>query len=238
MTKILYICEKPSQARDIARVLGVTSRQEGCIVGNDITVTWCLGHLLALAPPEHYCKNLKPWRMAVLPVIPRKWQLVPVKKTKAQLNIIKKLLKQTNHVVIATDADREGDVIGREILDYYNYQGNVQRLWLSALDDVSIKKALADIRPGESTYPLYQAGLGRQRADYNIGMNMTMATSCLFGEFGQGVLSVGRVQTPTLNLIVARDRLIENFKPTDYFELTAEVEAQKGRFFTRWQAPD
>lgn len=234
----LYICEKPSQARDIASVLGVHSKQDGYIEGNGIAVTWCLGHLLELAPPEHYCENLKPWRMEILPVIPKEWHLVPNKKTKSQLSIIKKLLKQTNYVIIATDADREGDVIGREILDYYNYEGKVERLWLSALDDASIKKALANIRPGESTYPLYLAGLGRQRADWTIGMSMTMATSCLFGVPGQGVLSVGRVQTPTLNLIVERDKLIENFKSTDYFELDVMFESSQGAFLTRWQAPD
>ncbi len=234
----LYICEKPSQARDIASVLGVHSKQDGYIEGNGIKVTWCLGHLLELAPPEHYCENLKPWRMDVLPVIPKEWHLVPNKKTKSQLNIIKKLLKQTDHIVIATDADREGDVIGREILDYFDYQGQVERLWLSALDEASIKKALADIRPGESTYPLYLAGLGRQRADWTIGMSMTMATSCLFGAPGQGVLSVGRVQTPTLNLIVERDRFIEHFKPTDYFELDVLFEAKQGEFLARWQVPE
>lgn len=238
MMTTLYICEKPSQARDIANVLGVHSKQDGYIEGDGITVTWCLGHLLELAPPEHYCENLKPWRMEVLPIIPKEWHLVPNKKTKTQLNIIKKLLKQTNHVIIATDADREGDVIGRELLDYFDYQGQVERLWLSALDDASIKKALDNIRPGKSTYPLYLAGLGRQRADWTIGMSMTMATSCLFGAPGQGVLSVGRVQTPTLNLIVKRDRLIENFKPTDYFELDVLFEAEQGEFLARWQAPE
>lgn len=238
MTNTVYLCEKPSQARDIANVLGAGSRQDGYIEGSGVTVTWCLGHLLELASPEHYCENLKPWRMEVLPVIPKEWHLIPNKKTKPQLTVIKKLLKQTNHVIIATDADREGDVIGREILDYYQYKGQVQRLWLSALDEASIKKALADIRPGESTYPLYLAGLGRQRADWTIGMSMTMATSCLFSTPGQGVLSVGRVQTPTLNLIAQRDQIIENFKSTDYFELDVLFEAKQGEFIARWQAPE
>ena len=232
---ILYICEKPSQARDIARALGVASRQDGYIEGKGIIVTWCLGHLLELAPPDDYCKNLKPWRMEVLPVIPKEWHMIPQKRTKAQFNIIKKLLKSAAEVVIATDADREGDVIGREVIEFCGYSGKVKRLWLSALDDASIKKALSNIQPGDKTFPLYQAGLGRQRADWLIGMNMTMATSHLFGRPGQGVLSVGRVQTPTLGLIVNRDREIEDFKPKDYFELRVEFSSNKGRFWAKWQ---
>ncbi len=113
-------------------------------------------------------------------------------------------------------------MIGREVLDYFNFTGPVERLWLSALDDASIKKALASIRPGASTEPLYQAGLGRQRADWLVGMNLTMAVSCLFGVPGQGVLSVGRVQTPTLKLVVDRDLSIEQFKPHDYYVRTYE----------------
>lgn len=234
----LYICEKPSQARDIAKVLGVNSKKEGYIEGNGITVTWCLGHLLELAPPDDYCENIKPWRMEVLPIVPKEWRMKPNPKTKAQLKVIKSLLKEAKNVVVATDADREGDVIGRELLDYFNFNGGVQRLWLSALDEASIKKALGNIKPGESTYPLYQAGLGRQRADWSIGMNMTMATTHLFGTRGQGVLSVGRVQTPTLGLVVKRDLEIENFKPKDYFELQVLFRSQKGDFWANWQIPE
>lgn len=197
----LYICEKPSQARDIAKVLGASKKCDNHLEGNGVKVTWCLGHLLELAPPDDYQPDLKPWRLSVLPVVPENWKLHPKDQTKDQLKAIKDLVKEATDVVIATDADREGDVIGRELLDYFNYKGKVQRLWLSALDDASIKKALDDIRPGESTFPLYQSGLGRQRADWVIGMNMTMATTCLYSK-GQGTMSVGRVQTPTLNLVV------------------------------------
>jgi len=234
----LYICEKPSQARDIAAVLGSNKKEDGYLQGTDFKVTWCLGHLLEQAPPDEYCKNLKPWRMSVLPVIPDDWKLQPKDKTKKQLNVIKKLLKQTKHVVIATDADREGDVIGREVLDYYNFKGEVERLWLAALDESSIKKALQDIRPGSSTENLYNAGLGRQRADWLIGMNLTMATSSLFGVRGQGVLSVGRVQTPTLKLVVERDEQFEKFKAKDYFELTAEFKGDNGAIIAKLSPPE
>ena len=236
----LFICEKPSQARDIAKVLGATKSAESYIEGNGVRVTWCLGHLLGLAYPDEYCKDLKPWRMEVLPVLPEKWILNPNPKTTKQLNAIKDLLQGASEVVVATDADREGDVIGREVLEYFNYKGPVSRLWLSALDDASIKKALSNIRPGESTYPLYLAGLGRQRADWIIGMNMSMATTCLFSK--KGGLSVGRVQTPTLALVVKRDREIEGFKPKDYFTLKAKFAEistlDEGGFWATWQAPD
>lgn len=235
MTDKLVICEKPSQARDIAAVLGAKQSHEGYLSGNGYWVTWCLGHLLALAPPESYADNLKPWRLSALPVVPSTWQLLPNPKTKSQLSVIEKLLKKISYVLVATDADREGDVIGRELLDYFGYKGVVERLWLSALDEASIKKALAKLLPGQSTENLYQAGLGRQRADWLIGMNMTMATSALFGEAGQGVLSVGRVQSPTLNLIVERDREIENFKPKDYYELFLSLKQDDQLFKVKWQ---
>lgn len=233
----LYICEKPSQGRDIARMVGASQRDTHGQRGNGVIVTWCLGHLLAQAPPEHYHDNLKPWRLSALPVVPQQWVMQPVQKTKPQLDAIARYLKEASEVIIATDADREGDVIGREVLTFFNYQGAVKRLWLSALDDASIKKALANMLPGEKTYPLYQAGLGRQRADWLIGMNMTMAASSLLGD-GNGVRSVGRVQTPTLKLVVDRDRQIANFTPQPYFELFATFKGEKGEVSVKWQAPD
>ncbi len=231
----LYLCEKPSQGRDIAKVLGVTQRHDGYLAGNDLLVSWCVGHLLELAPPESYCKNLKPWRMAILPVIPPTWTVQPNPKTQKQLQVLQTLLKKVDHVVIATDADREGDVIGREVLAYCQFEGTVERLWLAALDDASIRKALANLRPGQSTIPLYQAGLGRQRADWLIGMNMTMATSALFSAPGQGALSVGRVQTPTLNLVVERDLLIEQFQTTNYFVLAIQCQVDQESFWAKWE---
>ena len=236
----LFICEKPSQARDIANAMAESFKKEdGYLESNTTTITWCYGHLLELAPPDDYCENLKPWRVSVLPVIPEKWVLKPQAKTKKQLNVIGRLLKKASLVVIATDADREGDVIGREVLDYFSYSGDVKRLWLSALDEASVKKALRDIRPGESTQNLYQAGLGRSRADWLVGMNLTMATSSLFGVPGQGVLSVGRVQTPTLKLVVDRDLEIEKFEPKDYFILKAQFKTKNNdAFWMRWDIPE
>ena len=237
---ILYICEKPSQARDIARNLKADIKKDGYLEGNGYQVTWCVGHLLALAPPEYYRSDIKPWRIEKLPVIPEKWEMMITPKTKKQFDIIKQLLKKlkkTEHVVIATDADREGEMIAREVLEYCHYQGKIERLWLSALDDKSIQKALTQIKPGNETEKLYDAGMGRQRADWQVGMNMTMAASCLYGV--NSVLSVGRVQTPTLKLVVDRDRIIENFKPQDYFVLKAcFLTNPNTSFWTTWQASE
>lgn len=235
---ILYLCEKPSQARDIAKILGVNRKTEHCLEGNGIAVTWCYGHLLETVPPEAYDARFKSWRLSDLPIIPDAWQVVPVTKAKAQLTAIKHLLKKTKEVVIATDADREGELIGREVLDFCKYKGEIKRLWLSALDDASIKKALNDIRPGENTKALYAAGLGRQRADWLVGMNLTRAATCAFSKERGKVLSVGRVQTPTLNLIVKRDETIANFKPVDYFVLQVSFLAHDQAFWTKWETPD
>lgn len=234
---ICVLCEKPSQARDIANVLGARQREEGFIEGNGYVVTWCLGHLLELAPPESYQANIKPWRLEALPVMPTQWQLLPNKQTTKQLTAIKKILKKIQHVIIATDADREGDVIGREVLDYVNYNGTIERLWLGALDDESIRKAFKELKPDSFSRDLYYSGLARQRADWLIGMNMTMATTSQFSK-GSGVLSVGRVQSPTLKLIVDRDNDIENFKPKDFFDLTITVIKEEKSFQAKWVVPE
>lgn len=236
----LYLCEKPAQARDIARVLGAHERKEGYIQNaqKQLIVTWCIGHLLELASPEYYRQDLKPWRKEVLPIVPKEWVLVPNEKTKTQLNIIKKLIKTTKTVVIACDPDREGESISREVLDYCQYHGNIQRLWLSSLDDASIKKSLVDLKPNAFSAGLYQAAIGRQRADWLIGMNMTMAATLAATQKQSGVLSVGRVQTPTLKLVVDRDLAIEQFVPQDYFVVKAQFSDGLQSFWTTWQVPD
>ena len=235
---ICVICEKPSQGRDIARILGAVKSQEGYLEGNGYCVTWCIGHLLMLAPPEEYRSDIKPWRLDALPVIPEVWKYHPNPKTSKQLSVIKRLLKTTEHVWIATDADREGDVIGREVLDYFNYRGKIERLWLSALDDASIKKAIADIKPDSFSRSLYQAGLGRSMSDWLIGLNLSMATTVKFSQ-GSGLLSVGRVQSPTLKLVVDRDQKIENFKSQEYYDIQIQVQAStRVSFSAKWQAPD
>lgn len=146
----LYLCEKPSQAKDIARVLGISKRGQGFISGGNITVTWAIGHLLEQASPDAYGEQFgKPWRADVLPVLPDNWKMVVKPQTRDQFTVISKLLKQAGEVIIATDADREGEVIARELLAYCGYRGAVRRLWLSALDEASVREALAGILPGK-----------------------------------------------------------------------------------------
>ena len=235
----LYICEKPSQARDISRVLGIRQQGDGCLIGQDCIVTWCFGHLLEMASPDQYDESLKRWSLDSLPIVPERWVLAVKKEARKQFKVIQQLLKQASSVVVATDADREGETIAREILDQCRWRGPIQRLWLSALDDKSIRKALSNILPGQQTEPLYQAGLGRARADWLVGMNLTRAYTLIGRQQGHdGVLSVGRVQTPTLNLVVQRDLEIEAFKPSPYHVLTAEFEVSNGRFRAKWLPPE
>ncbi|EMB3956516.1 DNA topoisomerase III [Salmonella enterica] len=232
----LVLCEKPSQGRDIAKFLGATQRGDGFLSGPGVTVTWARGHLLETAEPEVYGEQYgKPWRTDVLPLLPQQWKLVVKADAKAQFAVINRLLKQVDEVVIATDADREGEVIARELLDYCKFQGRVFRLWMSALDDASIRAALSDLWPSSKTEALYYAGVGRSRADWLIGMNLTRLFTLKGREAGIGnVLSVGRVQTPTLAIVVQRDREIENFVPKPYFEVIATLAVNGTSFPARW----
>lgn len=232
---ILYLCEKPSQGIDIGRVLGASLRREGYVEGPGVCVTWCIGHLLEMVEPDHYSPEWKQWRLDRLPIIPQEWKLELTRRGGKQFKIIKELLKGVNEVVLATDADREGETIGREVLEHCRYRGKISRLWLSALDEASIRKALASTWPGHKTEPLYQAGLGRARADWLVGMNLTRAYTLIGRQGGyDGLLSVGRVQTPTLKLVVDRDRLIENFQPVDYFDVIACHRVANGTFNAKW----
>jgi len=231
----LYLCEKPSQARDIARILNAGSKNNGYLCNDTVTVTWCFGHLLSMAAPEDYAPALKRWLPDQLPFIPPAWRLVIRPDVRKQFRIIERLLKQADSVVIATDADREGETIAREILEQCRWRGPVQRLWLSALDDASIHKALAALRPGNSTFPLYQAGLARARADWLVGINMTRACT-LINRQHKGILSVGRVQTPTLRLVVDREREITQFVPRPYWRVEARLRGEDATFLAQWQA--
>ncbi len=232
----LFICEKPSQGRDLANVLGATKRGDGFLTGPGIAVTWAVGHLLETAPPEAYGTQYgKPWSLSALPILPAPWQVVVKKETQDQFKVIERLLRQVDDVVIATDADREGEVIARELLDYCRWEGPVQRLWLSALDELSIRAALQDLRPGQATLGMYHAGLGRARADWLIGMNLSRLYTLRAAEAGfDGVVSVGRVQTPTLALVVRRDRGIASFVPKPYWQVKAILSAGGITFPAQW----
>jgi len=235
----LFLCEKPSQAKDIAQVLGARRRGEGCWIGSDVTVTWCIGHLLETAPPDAYDGRYKRWALADLPIVPQRWKLQIKGKTASQYKAVKRLLGECAELVIATDADREGEMIARELVEHCRYRGPIQRLWLSALDEASIRKALAALKPGAETFNLYQAALGRSRADWLIGMNMSRLFTLLGRRSGyQGVLTVGRVQTPTLRLVVDRDRAIAAFVPMPFWGIEATLQADGETFKADWIAPE
>ncbi|QLH61900.1 DNA topoisomerase III [Serratia symbiotica] len=232
----LFICEKPSQGRDLAAVLGASRRSDGFMAGSGVTITWAVGHLLETAPPEAYGQQYgRPWSLSALPILPAPWQVIVKKETQDQFKVIERLLRQVDEVVIATDADREGEVIARELLDYCRWEGPVQRLWLSALDELSIRAALQDLRPGADTLGMYHAGLGRARADWLIGMNLSRLYTLRAAEVGfDGVVSVGRVQTPTLALVVRRDREIAAFVPKPYWQVKAQLTAGGLTFPAQW----
>lgn len=234
----LFLCEKPSQGRDIAKVLGATRRGEGCLLGAETTVTWCIGHLLEAAPPEAYGEQYKHWSLEHLPIIPSLWQVEVKPKTAAQFNVIKRLLSGASTVVIATDADREGEMIARELLEFCKYRGPIQRLWLSALNEASIRKALSSLKSGQETFPLYHSALARSRADWLIGMNLSRLFTLLGRRAGyDGVLSVGRVQTPTLRLVVERDRAIASFVPMPYWDVEVQLSSMGQLFTSSWLPP-
>lgn len=236
----LFLCEKPSQAKDIAAVLGASRRGDGCWVGANATVTWCIGHLLETAPPDAYDERYKRWVLADLPIIPAKWKMRVKPKTASQFKAVKRLLGEASELVIATDADREGEMIARELVEHCRYRGPIQRLWLSALDDASIRKALAALKPGAETFNLYHSALGRSRADWLIGMNMSRLFTLLGRQAGyQGVLPVGRVQTPTLRLVVDRDRSISDFVPVAFWAIDVQLHHDTQLFTAQWRAdPD
>jgi DNA topoisomerase-3 len=233
----LIIAEKPSVAQAIAGVLGGARKAEGFIeCAGSTRVTWCFGHLLEQAPPEDYVEGGRV-KAEHLPVIPSAWKLSPRDGGAGkQVKVIRDLLKDATEVVNAGDADREGQLLVDEVLLFLNWKGKTSRLWLSSLDDVSVRKALSDIKPNATLRPLYDSALARQRADWLLGMNCSIALSRNLQAAGvQGSWSVGRVQTPTLALLVDRQREIEHFKPRDFFQVIAHLD---GGIKATWQTPD
>ncbi|MBO9356005.1 DNA topoisomerase III [Bordetella petrii] len=235
----LFLCEKPSQGKDIGRILGATQRGEGCLNGSGVTVTWCIGHLVEAAPPDVYDAALKRRSLEQLPIIPQQWQVEVKPKTATQFKVVKALLAKATQLVIATDADREGELIAREIIELCGYRGPIERLWLSALNDASIRAALGKLRPSAETLPMYYSALARSRADWLVGMNLSRLFTVLGRQAGyDGVLSVGRVQTPTLKLVVDRDREIAAFVSVPYWAIDVSLSAGGQAFTAQWVAPD
>lgn len=236
----LYIAEKPSLGRAIAQYLPAAARPCGSppthlVCGNEV-VTWCFGHLLEMAEPEDYGGEYKAWNFATLPIVPSAWMRLPRKDAAAQIKAIRGLLKDCSEIVHAGDPDREGQLLVDELLEYLGNRKPVLRLWLSALDAVSVRKALADLRDNRQYANLKASAEARQRGDWLVGMNLTRAYTLAGREQGyDGVLSIGRVQTPTLALIVQRCMAIEEFRPKDFFLVSARIAMEAGTFAALWQ---
>lgn len=234
----LYLCEKPSQGKDIARILGASQRGSGCFNGQGVTVTWCIGHLVEAAPPESYGDHYKRWSLEQLPIIPEQWRVEIKSTTAAQFKVVKALLAKASELVIATDADREGEMIARELVELCDYRGPIKRLWLSALNDASIRKALNALKGPDETLLMYHSALARSRADWLIGMNLSRLFTLLGRQAGyDGVLSVGRVQTPTLRLVVDRDREIASFVSVPFWGVETTLSQALQSFSASWLPP-
>jgi DNA topoisomerase III len=218
---IVILAEKPSVGRDIARVLGATQKHDGYIQGNGYIITWAFGHLVELVEPEGYDKAFKSWNLQSLPIIPEKFrlQVSSRKGVKKQYTLIKKLFKDAETIICATDAGREGELIFRYIQELAGCTKKpAKRLWINSLTDSAIQKGFSNLKPLSDYDNLSYAAKCRSQADWIIGLNATRGYTSQHSH-GRGVLSVGRVQTPILSLIVNRDQSIQQFTPEDYWEL-------------------
>jgi DNA topoisomerase-3 len=233
----LYLCEKPSQAEDLARVLSPqATKTETCWETPAGRVTWAVGHLLALGQPDQMNPAWKRWEKDTLPLLPKQWRWLPIEKNEKQLNAIGALLKDADEVIMATDAEREGELIGRLILDHHNYKGPLKRLWIKALDPESIRHALANPLDGHTKDLLYLSAKTRAYADWIVGMSASRAATLHLGVAGEA-LPIGRVQTPTLTLLAARDQERADFVPQPYHQVTSHV-SNGTELALRWVSPD
>lgn len=227
--KSLVIAEKPSVARDIARVLKCSRKINGAIEGSQYIVTWALGHLVTLADPEGYDKKYREWKMEHLPMIPQKMELVVIKQTTKQYNAVKTQLfrKDVSEIIIATDAGREGELVARWILEKAGCHKPIKRLWISSVTDKAIREGFAHLQDGRNYNNLYAAAVSRAEADWLVGINATRALTCKYN----AQLSCGRVQTPTLAMIAKREEEIRTFKPEEYYGITCTA----GSITWTWQ---
>ena len=226
MSKKLIVAEKPSVARDIARVLGVKGRGEGCLTGDDYIVTWAVGHLVSLCEPGETNPDWVKWRMDQLPMLPETIPLKVLPATKDQYQVIAGLMKdpEVASIICATDSAREGELIFRYIYQKAGCRKPVERLWISSMTDAAIRQGFEQLKPAACYDALYESARCRSEADWLVGMNASRAFSLRYNAH----LSIGRVQTPTLNLIVKRDLEIQNFVPQDYWEIRADFGDYEG----------
>ena len=225
---IVVLAEKPSVARELAQVLGANTRHDGYLEGNGYRVTWAVGHLVALAEPDEIQPEWKSWARESLPMLPERFPLRVLDATKAQFRVVERLFSASNteRVIVATDAGREGELIFRYVYEKAECQKPFQRLWLSSLTAAAIREAFARLEPGTKFDGLAAAARARSQADWLVGMNLSRAYTLTSGT----LFSVGRVQTPTLAMVVARDATIAAFVPVPYLELEATFEGAKGSY--------
>lgn len=236
----VFIAEKPSMARELAKCLpGPLKRQNGYIETGGGIVTWAYGHVLQQAEPEAYDPKYKKWNADDLPIIPKNWKLLVTPSSEAQFHVICELIKQADTIVNAGDPDREGQLLIDEILDYVGNRKPVERILLNALDEKSIHESLADLRNNHDFVHLKESALARSRADWLIGMNLSRAYTLAAQRQGHRVIfPIGRVKTPTLALVVRRQRELENFKPVTYYIVKADFQHKNGIITAQWQPRD
>lgn len=221
MSKSVVIAEKPSVARDIARVLKCDKKGNGYLEGSKYIVTWALGHLVTLADPESYDVKYKKWNLEDLPMLPERLKLTVIKQTGKQFNAVKSQLlrKDVNEIIVATDAGREGELVARWIIDKVRINKPIKRLWISSVTDKAIKDGFANLKPGKAYDNLYASAVARSEADWYIGLNATRALTTRFN----AQLNCGRVQTPTVAMIASREDEIKNFKAQTYYGIEAQT---------------
>ena len=236
MGKIVVVAEKPSVGRDIARVIGCGTRGDGCLIGDKYIVTWAVGHLVTLVEPDEMDEKYKKWRFDTLPILPEEIPLKVISGTRDQYSKVKKLIndKETDSLICATDAGREGELIFRYIYEKAGCKKPFSRLWISSMTDEAIREGFEQIRPGADYDGLYASAQCRSQADWLVGMNASRAFTLKYN----ALLSVGRVQTPTLAILVKRRKEIENFKPEGYCTVNADFGDYKGTYFSEKLEPD
>ena len=235
----MIITEKPSVARTISKVLGATARRDGYLEGGGWLVSWCVGHLVELAPPGVYDPRLERWDRADLPILPERWQYLVSSSTKKQFDVLCKLMHRADvdRIVCATDAGREGELIFRLVYHQCGCRKPVSRLWISSMEDAAIRAGFANLKPSTEYDSLYKAALCRERADWLVGINATRLFSCLHGV----TLNVGRVMTPALAMTVEREAAIDAFRPEPFYTVLLQMEdcmASSERFKDKSQAEE
>lgn len=233
MTKIAVLAEKPSVARDLARVLGCQRKGNGYLEGSKYIVTWALGHLVTLAEPEVYDDKYKAWRLDDLPMLPDPLKLVVIKQTSKQYQAVREVLqrKDVSEIVIATDAGREGELVARWIIEKAKINKRVKRLWISSVTDKAIRDGFAKLKDGKEYLKLFDSAVARSEADWLVGINATRALTTRYN----AQLSCGRVQTPTLAIVMHREQEIRNFQPQAWYAIQAQASKANSDFNLQWQ---